>query len=487
MDKAFHLLGTHDEKWNLIREYPISDQLLAITHIWQIPDADTYVVAAKGAPEAIADLCSMDTASRLAMINDVDDATKRGYRVLGVARARQSSSVALPETPRDFEFEFLGLVHLHDPIRPGVSDAVSLCAKAGVRTIMLTGDYPGTALSIAQEIGLHCQAGVITGDELETLGDADLAIRIREVSVFARVVPSQKLRLIRALKSNGEVVGMTGDGVNDAPALRAADIGIAMGQRGTDVAREAASLIITDDDFSSIASGIRQGRRIYANLRKAMSYVIAVHIPIFGMALIPVFVSDWPLVLLPAQIAFLELVIDPACSVVFESEEADPQIMEEKPRALNEKILNRSLFTTAVIQGLVVLSFTLATYIWALSTTRSDDAVRSITFATLMIGNISLILVNRSRTLSAFSTIRRRKNRTIKWILLAAISILVLVFNVAWLQEAFNLTALAPREWLIAIAAGIGSVIWFEVYKVLRHRSKVADVELTIEQAPQRK
>ena len=480
MDKAFHLLATRDEKWSLIREYPISDELLAITHIWQIPDADTYVVAAKGAPEAIAELCSMDAPSRLAMINDVDDATKRGYRVLGVAKARQSSSIALPESPRDIDFEFLGLVHLHDPIRPGVSDAVSLCAKAGVRTIMLTGDYPGTALSIAQEIGLHYQAGVITGDELETLSDADLAIRIREVSVFARVVPVQKLRLIRALKSNGEVVGMTGDGVNDAPALRAADIGIAMGQRGTDVAREAASLIITDDDFSSIASGIRQGRRIYANLRKAMSYVIAVHIPIFGMALIPVFVSDWPLVLLPAQIAFLELIIDPACSVVFESEEADPRIMNEKPRGLNEKILNKNLFTTAVIQGLVVLGGTLATYIWALSTTRSDDAVRSITFATLMIGNISLILVNRSRTLTMFTTMRLRKNRSIKWIMLSSISILILIFNIPWLQKAFNLTSLNMNEWVIAIVTGIGSVMWFEIYKVLRSRNRVlAEMETT--------
>ena len=472
MDKAFHAIATRDESWNLIREYPVSDRLLAITHIWQSPNSDEYIVATKGAPEAIAKLCSLDQNARTSMMKDVDEATQRGYRVLGVARARISSHNPLPESPEEIPCEFLGLVHLHDPIRPGVIEAVAQCATAGIRTIMLTGDYPGTALSIAKEIGLHYQGGVITGDELEAMDDEQLAKRVALVSIFARVVPSQKLRLIRALKSNGDVVGMTGDGVNDAPALRAADIGIAMGQRGTDVARESAALIITDDDFTSIASGIRHGRRIYANLRKGMSYVIAVHIPIFGMALIPVFVSDWPLVLLPAQIAFLELIIDPACSIVFESEEPDPQIMKEKPRKLQEKILNKQIFLTSLTQGLVVLASTLTVYLWALSSLRSDEQVRSLAFATLMIGNISLILVNRSRSLTIFKTMRTRKNKSVKWILASSVSILVLIFNVPWLQTAFNLENLSASEWIIVICSGIGSVLWFEFYKVIRTRSK---------------
>lgn len=469
MDKAFHAISIRDDSWKLIREYPVSDTHLAITHIWKVPEKNDYVVAAKGAPETIAKLCALDSQAHLAMMKDVNDATARGFRVLAIAKSIYPCNQELPDSPSQFKFEFLGLVHLHDPIRPGVAGAVADCANAGIRTIMLTGDYPGTARAIAQEIGLDTQAGVITGSEIDLLSDSELSDRIKRVSIFARVVPGQKLRLIRALKNNGDVVGMTGDGVNDAPALRAADIGIAMGRRGTDVARESAALIITDDDFTSIAQGIRQGRRIYANLRKAMSYVIAVHVPIFGMALIPVFVADWPLVLLPAQIAFLELIIDPACSVVFESEEADPKIMKDAPRKLNEKILNKTIFATAIIQGLVVLLITLAVYFWALSTLRSDDQVRSLTFATLMIGNISLILVNRSRSLTIFATLRQRSNKSIKWILGLTFIIVLLIFNVGLLQNAFNLTSLTWKEWVISLTAGVGSVTWFEIYKVVKN------------------
>jgi len=468
MDKAFHAVSSREENWELVREYPISDQLMAVSHVWDSPTSQGLVVAAKGAPEAIASLCRLGAEVIQSIIKDVDDATSRGFRVLGVAKAAFDPQSDLPDTPHEFNFEFLGLVHLHDPIRPGVPAAVAECARAGVRTVMITGDYPGTALSVAKDVGLNYQAGVITGEELERLSDTELAERIKEVSVFARMVPHQKLRLIRALKLNGEVVGMTGDGVNDAPALRAADIGIAMGGRGTDVAREAASIVLTDDDFTSIAAGIRQGRGIFANLQKAVSYVIAVHVPIFGMALIPVFVADWPLVLLPAQIAFLELIIDPGCSVVFEAEQIDPKIMDRKPRGVDEKMFTRKNFGISIAQGVGVLLAVLGVYFWALLSNESDDQIRTLSFVTLMCGNVALILVNRSQHLTILQTFRERSNKTIKWVLLAASGMLVVLVNVPIMREAFNLSSLNATGWLLAFSAGFGSVLWFEVYKVIR-------------------
>jgi P-type Ca2+ transporter type 2C len=351
-------------------------------------------------------------------------------------------------------------------VHSGVAEAVAECRRAGVRVVMITGDYPGTALAIAREVGLDHAAGSITGPQLDTMADDELARRIRTVSVFARMVPEQKLRLIRALKANGEVIGMTGDGVNDAPALRAADIGIAMGARGTDVARESADLVITDDDFASIAGGIRLGRGIFDNLRKAMSYVIAVHVPIFGMSLIPVFVAGWPLVLLPVQIAFLELIIDPACSVVFQAEQIDPRIMEQRPRGLGAPMFDRRVLAIAALQGLSMLLAVLGVYLWTVLSGRMEDVVRSTTFATLVIGNLGLILVNRSWRLSVWRSLRERRNPTLKWILGGAAALLVVLLSVPALRDAFRFGPMGPSEWVAALAAAVIGGAWFEIYKV---------------------
>jgi Ca2+-transporting ATPase len=337
---------------------------------------------------------------------------------------------------------------------------------------MITGDHPGTALAIAREIELAHAESFVTGPELESMSDEELARRASSVSVFARMVPEQKLRLIRALKANGEVVGMTGDGVNDAPALRAADIGIAMGARGTDVAREAAAIVITDDDFSSIVGGVRRGRGIFDNLRKAMSYIIAVHVPIAGMSLIPVFVSGWPLVLLPVQIAFLELIIDPACSIVFEAEQIDPDIMDLPPRGLSEPMFERRVLTIAFAQGASVLAAVFGVYLWGILTSRTDEAVRSLTFATLVIGNLALILVNRSWRLSILRSFKERKNHMLYGILAVAGPLLVVLLAVPAVRDAFHFGQISWTDGLIAFGAGFIGVVWFEIYKVFRTRRR---------------
>ena len=483
MDRAFRALGTRvlagtehlHADWELVREYPLSEHLLALSHVWRSPDGGRYVVAAKGAPEAIADLCHLDPDERRRLDAQVAAAAGDGQRVLAVACARVDRAHQLPTEQHDFAFELLGLVGLHDPVRPGVRDAVAACARAGVRTVMITGDYPGTALAIAREVGIGDGRSCISGPELAALSDDALAARVRDVDVFARMVPEQKLRLVRALQVAGEVVGMTGDGVNDAPALRAADIGIAMGARGTDVAREAAHLVITDDDFGSIAQGIRRGRGIFDNLRKAMAYIVAVHVSIVGMALFPLVVVDWPLVLLPVQLALLELVIDPACSVVFEAEEIDPRIMDMPPRRPGEPILDRRTLSIAALQGLSVLAVVLGVYLWAVLGDRPDDTVRSLSFATLVLSNIGLILVNRSWRLSIAQTFAQRRNPTMRWILPITTGLLVLLLTVPALRRAFHLGPLAAGEALVPVFAAAIGITWFEVYKLLTARGRARE------------
>ncbi|MGZ4525766.1 MAG: cation-translocating P-type ATPase, partial [Mycobacterium sp.] len=443
-----------------------------------------FAIAIKGAPDVVLDLCThyqrtddtpapLTEEQRMRILNANDKMTQEALRVLGVAYR------VSPDMPNMEDLEkleqgmiFVGLVGMIDPPRPEVTPALAKATRAGIRTIMITGDYPGTALEIAREIGLDHEAGCITGDELDTLLEDELVGRIGSVSVFARMVPEQKLRLVRGLQATGEVVGMTGDGVNDAPALRAADVGIAMGAHGTDVARESAALVITDDDFTSIVGGVRQGRGVFDNLRKAMSYVVAVHVPIAGMSLLPVFVAGWPLVLLPVQIAFLELIIDPACSVAFEGEEIDPEIMQWPPRRRNEPMFTRRVLTVAVLQGLWVYAGAVGVYLWTVLCGRPYDVVRSVTFAALVVGNLALILVNRSWRLPVWRTFRERRNPTVTWIVGGAALILVLVLTIPWLRQAFHFGAITLTDWLVAVAAGLVGGAWFEIYKVVTARRR---------------
>ncbi|MDI6831273.1 MAG: cation-translocating P-type ATPase [Actinomycetota bacterium] len=452
--------------WRLEREYPLSPELLALSHVWRSPDGLEYVIAAKGAPEAVADLCHLGEAEREALRCRVEELAGEGLRVLGVAGASFSMQ-ELPGDQHDFSFRFLGLVGLEDPVRPTVRASIRECREAGIRVIMITGDHPATARHVAREIGLEDGEGIVTGPELEAMDDRELKEIIRGVNIFARAVPAHKLRIVRALKAGGEVVAMTGDGVNDAPALRAADIGVAMGARGTDVARESADMVLLDDDFSSIVSAVRSGRRVYDNLKKAMSYIIAVHVPIAGMSVIPV-LFKMPLVFSPMLIAFLEIIIDPACSLAFEAEPEERDIMRRPPRRPGERIFNRGNVSVSLLQGLSVLGFVALMFSLAHLRGMGEMEVRALTFLTLVTANLGLILANRSWE-HTFWHVRRRPNPALWWVVLGAAALTAFVLYAPFMRRLFDLAYLSALDVAICVGAGVLSVMWFETLKLVTH------------------
>ena len=457
MERALHELGRrtlagsehlHDE-WQIVHEYSLSPDMLAMSHVWQGEDSTRHLVAAKGAPEAIIDLCHLPQAQAQKIAQVADEMADQGLRVLGVARASLPASVESiwPLHQHDIEFSFVGLLGLHDPLRADVKEAIRQCQAAGIRVVMITGDHARTAAAIARELDLPA-GDVLTGSELGELTDAELFERVRRVSVFARIVPQQKLRLVEAFKASGEIVAMTGDGVNDAPALKAAHIGVAMGQRGTDVAREAAALVLLDDDFSSLVATIRLGRRIYDNLRRAMSYTLSVHIPIVGMAMLPVLLND-PLLLLPAHIMFLELIIGPACSIFFEAEAEERNIMSRPPRASGEALFSGSRLAISIIQGLV--AFAVAAAVWWMSRGLAEDAVRALVFTVMVGGNIALVFGNRTQA-------GNRKNPALFWILAGSLGGLALTLSVPALKALFHFSGNAA---LILTAGLLASLcVW---------------------------
>lgn len=476
MDQAFKELA---QRFSLVpplqsrQEFPLLSSRMAYVHAWE--DSRETLFAAKGAPETIARMCGLHKSEVKKLDQQVQEAAAQGFRVLAIAESRLDSQAELPPNIEDIHFTFLGLAMLHDPIRDGVSDSVRTCSEAGIRTIMITGDHPSTAQAIAEQVGLQFPRSVITGKELDLINDQELVEQIPNVSVFARVTPEHKLRIVRALQSNGEIVAMTGDGVNDAPALRAANIGIAMGGRGTDVAREAAALIITDDNYTSIVRGINRGRTTYANLQKAMSYVIAIHIPIFGLALLPIFSTSWPLILLPGLVAFHEVIIDPACSIVFEEEGPDPEIMKRSPRSIDRRVFSRSELLLSVGQGIAVLMSLLILFFISFDQGRSDSEIRSIIFGALMFSNIGLILTNRSRNLTILETFRVRKNRAVPWVVFGALLIVATLLTIPPLQLIFDLEAITFRDWLAMMVMAVIGVGWYDILKILRRNSSLVN------------
>ena len=451
-------------------EYALSGEILAMTRVFASDEPDVHLLATKGAPEAVADLCHLDAARREAIRRQVEAMAERGLRVLGVARGRWKGVAPAPDQPppwptsqHDFDFDFLGLVALADPPRPEVPAALAECRRAGVRVIMMTGDHPATARAIAQQVGLSDRPDVITGAELEALDDAALAERLRHVDLCARLEPEHKLRLVQRLRSSGEVVAMTGDGVNDAPALKAADVGIAMGERGTDVAREAAALVLLDDSFARIVAAIRQGRRIDSNIRKAVRFTFAVHIPIIALVLGPTLLQ-WPAFLLPVHIVLLQLLIDPTCAVVLEADPEDSGCMERPPRPVSDSPFAIGPLAFSVFQGLGVAAVLLGGQAWLASQGWSSAQSRTVVFCTLVLCVMLLTLANRD--LSRPALLGVTSPNPWLWRMAAAMGLLLAaVLGMAWLR---NLMGMAlPGAAGLWVAAGLLALcmVWLELVR----------------------
>lgn len=449
MDVAVHAVAGPLNKGGLVRSYPLRPEFLAVVQVWRSPGANGLQYAAKGAPETILGLCRMDQLARREAEGAMQSMASQGMRVLGVATACIEQDRQLD--PNELEYEFAGLLGFEDPVREDVPEALLLARQAGVNVAMITGDFPATALAAAREAGIDTSASVVAGADVGDVKD------IADVRIFARVMPEQKLELVRRFQQLGHVVAMTGDGVNDAPALTAADVGIAMGQRGTDVAREASDLILLDDRFASIVNGISLGRRIFTNLRRAMTYIAAVHIPVAGLALLPLMLGLPPM-LYPMHLVLLELLIDPICSIVFESERSEVDAMQRPPRRANEPIFGRTQIAVAAIQGVVLLTAVLTWYWWLNVSEAGEAHARAAAFVALVTGDIALaaaILASRGRGVLG-------GHRWIFWLVAGgAASLVGLLLTVPALLNVMRFAKPSQAELLASILVGLVAGGWY--------------------------
>jgi Ca2+-transporting ATPase len=471
IDKVYKdIFAQTEEDLRLVKEYPLSKQLLAMTRVLENAEDRAISVSTKGAPETIFKLCHLAEDETAKYLKIVTDMAEQGCRVLGVAVASPPS--VMPDNQSDFKYSFKGLIGFADPIRPEVPQAIKECNEAGVKVIMITGDFPATAKSIAQQIGLPSQGRTLTGSEIATMSDGDLREQIKLTNIFARIVPEQKLRIVEALKANGEIVAMTGDGVNDAPALKAAHIGVAMGNRGTDVAREASSLVLLDDNFASIVSAIHSGRRIFDNLQKAMSYIMAIHIPIIGLTLLPAFFSSLPILLMPLHIVFLELVIDPVCAIAFETEQDEKGIMKRKPRSPTDSFFGTKRIFRSVFAGSLLLLTVLVVYFLSLHEGHTENEVRAIAFSSLIIGNVFLTLTDLSKTRSFLSVFTERNWAALS-ILMASLATMFLIISVPSLQLVFSFGFPGYQHFIPSLISALTILFILESLKYCRKESDI--------------
>jgi P-type Ca2+ transporter type 2C len=455
--------------YRILHDYGLTPELPAMTHLWGVNGtSEDCLVAMKGSPEAVMALCGLTAERRHLIEKQIQYMASQGLRLLGVAKARfQKGNEAWPESVTSFKFEWLGLTGLKDPLRPEVPESVQQCHEAGIRVIMITGDHAVTAKAIATQAGINSSL-VLSGSEITGLDDEQLSNAVKDVCVFVRIKPDQKLRLVRALQKNGEIVAMTGDGINDAPALKAAHVGISMGLRGTDVAREASSLVLLNDDFSSIVNAIRQGRQIYDNLQKAVAYVVAVHVPIAGAAFVPL-LFGLPPMLTPIHILFLEMIIDPACAIVFETEAPEANVMQRPPRNTSQTIFDYGSLLLPVMQGVGLFAVVAGLYVGLQTLDYSQTFATTVAFGAMILGNLLLVVISRSRNKSFFQTLKL-PNSAQYWISGVAIGLFLIIVSIPFLRDRFKFTELTATSGMLIFLAGIISLSWFEAVKHLKIR-----------------
>ena len=454
----------------LIKEYAFTDEMKMMGHVWK--NGDNILLAAKGSPESILNICNLTDDERKIAENKILEMSKEGLRVIAVGQRNLNSINDLKDNLVEYSLELCGMVGLADPPRESVKEDIKICTKAGIRVVMITGDNGITASSIAKQINMPNSDKIITGDELNEMSDEELCERVKDVSIFSRVIPEHKMRIVKAFKENGEIVAMTGDGVNDAPALKYADIGIAIGKRGSEVSREAADLILLDDNFSTIVDTIKDGRRIYDNIRKAVGYVFTIHIPIaFGALLAPLLgINPASLLLLPLHVVLLELVIDPTCSIVLERQPAELDIMERAPRNPKEKLLTIRTLFKSVMQGVMIFGASFGTYFVFLNKNPENALVaRSMGLTIILLANILLVQVNSSDSEFAVkSFIKLIKDKVMWGISLVTIAGVFIILYTP-VCDFLKLAPLSLKQLALTITIAVASVIWYELIKLIKY------------------
>lgn len=475
MEKSIHnqyseLYKTDERKnFRIVKEFPLSGMPPVMTHVFQNKEKE-IIISCKGAIEGVLNLCQVSEEQREKAMKLSKEYAKKGLRVLGVAKGQWEKS-KLPESQEEIKFTFLGLITFYDPPDPGIRDVILGFYNAGLDVKMITGDYAETAVAIAGQTGIKHNK-ILTGKEVASLNDKELLNKVLETGIFARVSPEIKLRIINALKQAGEIVAMTGDGVNDAPALKASHIGIAMGKRGTDVAKGAAGLVLSGDDLSKMTDAIFIGRSINENLTKAIRYIISIHIPIILLVMLPIFLLWLPVMLFtPIHVIFLELIMGPTCSIIYENEPIPEEELKKPVSSVNNNLLRTSQLMITVLQGLVITLGCLIAGYYCDQLGFEETKIRSYIFSTLILSNIFLTLINRSFTQTVFQTIKR-KNILIPVIISLSILLLLLILNLHSLNELFGVVSLTPKEFLIPILIAFVSTFWFDIIKYFKFRQK---------------